>query len=167
MSALFNKWVFKFDFSLLNIRIFFLPKKYLGTYITKSINTHLCNFSIYSLICKDLKIFLYFTHFTISLFFLHQTIQYIWYIEDSNWFSSPNSKSSFLAPILLQPIPKFVPWNSQLTNFFFSFFRFFLFIFRQKGRKGEREGEKHQCVVASHMPPTRDLACNPGMCPDW
>ena len=31
----------------------------------------------------------------------------------------------------------------------------------------EREGEKHQCVVASCMPPTGDLACNPGMCPDW
>ena len=43
--------------------------------------------------------------------------------------------------------------------------RFYLFIFRQ--RKGEREGEKHQCVVASHAPPTGDLACNPGMCPDW
>ena len=27
--------------------------------------------------------------------------------------------------------------------------------------------EKHQCVVASHMPPTGDLARNPGMCPDW
>ena len=35
------------------------------------------------------------------------------------------------------------------------------------GRKGEKEGEKHQCVVASHMAPTGDLACNPGMCPDW
>ena len=33
--------------------------------------------------------------------------------------------------------------------------------------EGEREGEKHQCVVASHMPSTGDLACNPGMCPDW
>ena len=31
--------------------------------------------------------------------------------------------------------------------------------------EGEREVEKHQCVVASHMPPPRDLACNPGMCP--
>ena len=30
----------------------------------------------------------------------------------------------------------------------------------------EREGGKHQCVVASHTPPTGDLACNPGMCPD-
>ena len=28
------------------------------------------------------------------------------------------------------------------------FFLKILFIFRQKGREGEREGEKHQCVVA-------------------
>ena len=39
------------------------------------------------------------------------------------------------------------------------------FIFR--AGEGEREGEKHQCVVASRAPPTGDLACNPGMCPDW
>ena len=31
----------------------------------------------------------------------------------------------------------------------------------------QREGKKHQCVVASGMPPTGGLACNPGMCPDW
>ena len=31
--------------------------------------------------------------------------------------------------------------------------------------EGEREGEKHQCVVASHVPPTGDLAYNLGMCP--
>ena len=43
--------------------------------------------------------------------------------------------------------------------------RFYLFIFREG--KGEKEGEKHQCVVASHEPPTGDLAHNPGMCPDW
>ena len=30
-----------------------------------------------------------------------------------------------------------------------------------------REGEKHQCVVASDTLPTGDLAGNPGMCPDW
>ena len=43
----------------------------------------------------------------------------------------------------------------------------FLFIFRERGREGEREGKKHQCVVASRVPPTGDQACNPGMCPDW
>ena len=31
----------------------------------------------------------------------------------------------------------------------------------------EKEGEKLQCMVASQMPPTGDLAHNPGMCPDW
>ena len=44
--------------------------------------------------------------------------------------------------------------------------RFHLFIFRERGRKGERKGEK-QCVVASHLPPTGDLAHNTGMGPEW
>ena len=35
-----------------------------------------------------------------------------------------------------------------------------LFIFRGRGR----EGEKHQCVVASCAPPTGDPAHNPGLC---
>ena len=51
-----------------------------------------------------------------------------------------------------------------MVNFLKSFY---LFIFIEKGKDGEREGEKHQWVVASHMPPTRDLDHNPGMCPDW
>ena len=43
-----------------------------------------------------------------------------------------------------------------------------LFIyFKERGMEGEREGEKHQCVVASHVSPTGDLDRNPGMCPDW
>ena len=42
-----------------------------------------------------------------------------------------------------------------------------LFIFKEKGREGEREGEEHQCVVTSHASPTGDLARKPGMCPDW
>ena len=45
--------------------------------------------------------------------------------------------------------------------------RFYLFFVLERGREEERDGEKHQCVVASHMPPTGDLAHNPGMCPDW
>ena len=50
----------------------------------------------------------------------------------------------------------------------YSFFFFkTLFIFTEREREGKREGEKYQCLVASCMPPTRDLACNPGMCPDW
>ena len=58
-------------------------------------------------------------------------------------------------------------FNSKL-HFFFLFFkkRFYLFITRERGKEREREGEKHQCVVVSHTPPTGDPARNPGMCPD-
>ena len=43
----------------------------------------------------------------------------------------------------------------------------FLIFYFQRGKEGERGGEKHQYVVASCVPPTGDLALNPGMCPDW
>ena len=39
--------------------------------------------------------------------------------------------------------------------------------FRARGQEGEREGQEHQCVVASHPPPTGNLARNPGMCSEW
>ena len=46
------------------------------------------------------------------------------------------------------------------------FFKDFIYLFLERG-KGGREGEKHQCVVASHTPPTGEVAGNPGLCPDW
>ena len=49
---------------------------------------------------------------------------------------------------------------SELSYIFYFtlFFKiFYLFIFRQRGKEGEREGKEHQCVVASHAPPTGDL----------
>ena len=46
------------------------------------------------------------------------------------------------------------------------FFKKILFIYFQRGREGEKEGEKPQCVVASHAAPTGGPALNPGMCPD-
>ena len=58
-----------------------------------------------------------------------------------------------------------VPSNLLIQDFFF-----FLLLERETGREKEREGnidvpEKHRSV-ASPMPPTGDLACNPGLCPD-
>ena len=44
----------------------------------------------------------------------------------------------------------------------------FIYSFLDRGgREGDREGEKHQRAGASHVSPPRDLACNPGTCPDW
>ena len=42
----------------------------------------------------------------------------------------------------------------------------FINLFLDRGG-GDREGEKHQGVVACHVPPTGEPGCNPGMCPDW
>ena len=53
------------------------------------------------------------------------------------------------------------------TCIWMHYFKKDVFIFRERGREREREGEKHHCVVASRAPPTGDLAHNPGMCPDW
>ena len=35
------------------------------------------------------------------------------------------------------------------------------------GKEGEQKEEKHQCVIASLLPPTGDLAHHPDVCPDW
>ena len=51
-------------------------------------------------------------------------------------------------------------WKYQIL-----FLKYFIYLFLERGREGEREGEKHQCVVASHMPQTGDPACKPSMCP--
>ena len=52
-----------------------------------------------------------------------------------------------------------------IYTYTYTYIIFYLF-FRERGKEGEREGEKHQCVVASCAPPG-DQACNPGLCPDW
>ena len=51
-------------------------------------------------------------------------------------------------------------WRKEIALFWKDFIYLFL-------ESREREGEKHQCVVASCAPPTGGLARNPGMCPDW
>ena len=47
------------------------------------------------------------------------------------------------------------------------FLRFYLFIFRERGREGENQGEKHLYAVASCTPPTGDPTYKTGMHPDW
>ena len=47
--------------------------------------------------------------------------------------------------------------------YIFIYLFIYLFIFRERGREGERDGKKHR----SDQLPLEDLACNPGLCPDW
>ena len=51
--------------------------------------------------------------------------------------------------------------------FIYLFLKDFIYLFlgREDGRG--KEGKKDQCVVASLVALTGDLACSPGMCPDW
>ena len=46
-------------------------------------------------------------------------------------------------------------------------FKDFIYLFLDRGEGREKEKERNICVGASHMPPTGDLAHNPGVCPDW
>ena len=64
-------------------------------------------------------------------------------LESSCWRSS----MFFCVWFFFKNLDIFLPFVGVLF-----FLRFNLFIFRQWGREGEREGEKHQCVVASHLP---------------
>ena len=47
------------------------------------------------------------------------------------------------------------------------FYKDFIYVFLERGKEGEREEKKYQCVITSCTPPTGDLTCNPSMCPDW
>ena len=44
--------------------------------------------------------------------------------------------------------------NTIFVTTIFYFLKHFIYLFLERGRKGEREGVKHQCVVASSTPPT-------------
>ena len=71
---------------------------------------------------------------------------------------------SFFIPLLLSSS---APSTSWLLLCVCVFLRFYLFIFRERGKEEKREGEKYPCVVTSSTPPTGHLAHNPGKCPDW
>ena len=85
--------------------------------------------------------------------------------RDSIWEEGNTWEIVFVHLGCFNKITEWVAYKqSQCISFFKK--RFYLSILG-RGREGERERGKHHCVVASHVPLVGDLACNPGMCPDW
>ena len=81
--------------------------------------------------------------------------------------TSPKVHRPWVLQLLSSASWVFLGHNSISPGAFFLDF-IYLFIFKERGREGGREGKKHQCVVASRVPPTGDLARTPGCsCPDW
>ena len=58
-------------------------------------------------------------------------------------------------------------WNLHPLKQIFYLFKDCIYLFLERGREEEKDGEEHQCVVASCVHLTGDLAYNSGMCPDW
>ena len=99
------------------------------------VHTH-CNFKIYNI--KAPKI----SHRYIKLQLQRQAYQSSWRILETRVFKRKE--------LTLSKVENNLFWYFSFFFFFKGFM--FLFISTQRGREGEREGEKHQCVVASHMP---------------
>ena len=49
-------------------------------------------------------------------------------------------------------------FSTVFIAFYFIFLKDFIYLFLEKGREGERKGEKHQCVFTSRVPPIGDPA---------
>ena len=88
-----------------------------------------------------------------------------------NQLSHTNQGSRPISQNITSPKEASQRWEQGTFLLFarlFKFFKDFIYLFfRERKTEGEREGEIHQWVVASHAPPTGDLAHNTGMCPDW
>ena len=86
---------------------------------------------------------------------LHFTLAFYWWLMMSSLFFM------YFWPFL------YLPWKKvYLILCHFKFFnRFYFFIFRDRGREGDGEGDKHWCgrEILINCPLN---ACNPGMCPD-
>ena len=64
---------------------------------------------------------------------------------------------------------RIIPWRLLLSRTVLTLFILVIFslIFKKYFIYWQRGKEEHQCVVASCVLPTGDLAHNPVMCPDW
>ena len=95
------------------------------------------------------------------------------------------SQHCFLHKLLILQLPSdghsLVSWNfaqgihslpsTEMRKYIFKKDFIYLLLERREGKEKERERnmdvQEIYRLVASPTPPTGDLVCNPGMCPDW
>ena len=65
------------------------------------------------------------------------------------------------------PMALGIVWLSYNFGLVFFFLRFYLFVGRGEGRETKVDVQEKHLSVAPRTHPTENLACNPGMCPDW
>ena len=84
-------------------------------------------------------------------------------------YSNPCKDWNFNTKVIISY--KFITTYIYIHIFWYvcHFFKDFIYLFleREEGREKEREGNIKVWLPPACTPPTGDLACNPGMCPDW
>ena len=81
------------------------------------------------------------------------------------FLSMVHSIISWPGALCSRAMPKFIQFLKGALCLFVSLFEDLIYLlFKEEGR---RDGEKHQCVVASHLPPCWGPGLKPRQCPDW
>ena len=88
-------------------------------------------------------------------------------------FSLPHTVFHFMNIHSLAIHPVMIIYTSTAVyendSIVFIYFKDFIYLFLERGREGEREGEKHQCMTDTGCfpqvppPPLGTLACNPSV----
>ena len=92
-----------------------------------------------------------------------------WIFASAKKFPSPITcdLSIIFRMLYLYRTPGLLNYLLHMTMLSLFFLRFYLFILeREEGKEKERE-RNINVWLPSTCPLTGDLACNPGMCPDW
>ena len=90
-------------------------------------------------------------------------------VSAGDWFQMPKSMIAQMSCIKWHRICINLQTFSHILYLFM--FKDFTYLPLDRGEEGKKRGRaKHQCaremIVASYTPPTGDLACNPGTCPN-
>ena len=110
-----------------------------------------------------LQTLLMYIYFLPLYLFFHEALMEVWLGEETGWPAAGGVKEKRTWVMLLMNYLReslYVMISLRHNSLFLK-----ILFFLERGREGEREGETHQCVVASHAPPTGIWPATPGVCP--